>query len=288
MLTQNTSNATLKEANTNNDKMSGASKPKVPAWKLRREQMRKNNTPPTALYVSNNDELGGTRSFSSRRSKLDNDDNGSLASAGSTRSSTSCFSRSSAYSRTSRCSSNASVHSSRSFRAVSRVPGALTNIPVVSRVPGPNSSSRSSRSVPVVSRVPGSASSCYSNRSIPLVSRVPGGLDPSVPPAFRQAMRGQRNYLGSVASHSRTDACSTANTLNSDCSSLDSDDDSFDDESSFASLDSDADEEDDAYQQSRNQMASLKINSKSPRSKKSRFRKKTTGVHGQLLGLIAE
>jgi hypothetical protein len=101
-------------------------------------------------------------------------------------------------------------------------------------------------------------------------------------------MRSHKNFLGSVASHSRNDACSTGNTLNSDWSSLDSDDDSFDEESSFASLDSDADEDDDAYQQSRNQMASLKIDSKSPRSKKSRFRKKTTGVHGQLLGLIAE
>jgi len=147
MLTQTKSNETLKEPNTNNDKMSGSSKPKVPAWKLRREQMRKGN-PPAALY---NDELGGGRSFGSRRSKVDNDDNGSLASAGSTRSSTSCFSKSSAYSRTSRtsrCSSNASVHSSRSFRSVSRVPAVSTK-----------TSNISSRGFQAVSRVPGSSSS---------------------------------------------------------------------------------------------------------------------------------
>ncbi len=80
----------------------------------------------------------------------------------------------------------------------------------------------------------------------------------------------------------------------SDLSSLDSDDENndFDDEDSFASVDSKADEEDDdAYQLSRNQMARFEIdNMPRPRDRrpKSRFQKKTTGVHGTPLGLIAE
>jgi len=239
--------------------------PKIPAWKLRQEQLRKSRgAPPTALYVNNdsvNEELGSSRSSRSSRGSYQQRkfgcDTGSITSASSTRS-TSSMSMSSRSTR-----SNSSIYSSRS---------------------------RSSNA------------SQHVSRSIRPVSRVPGGLDPTLPPAFRAAFKREqqlreknnRNCLASsVASHSRTDACSTTGqTVGSDISSLDSEDDNdFDDEDSFASIDSDADEEDDAYLVSRNQMARFTIETKQrPRDRKkvSRFQKKTTGVHGTPLGLIAE
>jgi len=246
------------------DNMSTASNtdtPKIPAWKLRRQQLQQNREVPVALYAAN-DELGGSRSSRSsrgssqqmRKGRYNFSDTGSIASAGSTRSTSSMSSR-----------STSSFYSSRS---------------------------RSSNA------------SCHVSRSIRPVSRVPDGLDPSLPPAFRAALKLQQQQrekknvnclASSVASHSRTDACSTsAQEYASDLSSLDSDDENndFDDEDSFADVDSNADEEDDdAYQLSRNQMARFRIeNMPQPRDRrpKSRFQKKTTGVHGTPLGLIAE
>jgi len=75
--------------------------------------------------------------------------------------------------------------------------------------------------------------------------------------------------------------------------------DSFDGEDSFASLDSDADEDDEAYRESRNQMARLEIEKQKQvqdprrggirgRTAESRFRKTSLGVHGTPLGFIAE
>mmetsp|Transcript_6759 Transcript_6759/g.13936 ORF Transcript_6759/g.13936 Transcript_6759/m.13936 type:complete len:244 (+) Transcript_6759:127-858(+) len=235
---------------------------KIPAWKLRRQLIQQKAEVPTALRVNTNDELGGNRSVSSRSSRgsfqkpaRTFSDTGSIASAGSTRSTTSMSSFSSNYSQRSRSSQP----------------------------------------------------SCHVRRTIRPVSRVPDGLDPSVPPAFRAALKLQQQQrekknshvlASSVASHSRTDACSTTGqSYDSDLSSLDSDDDKdFDDEDSFASVDSKADEEDDdAYQMSRNQMAQFRIENMptlSPllrdRRPKSRFQKKTRGVHGTPLGLIAE
>lgn len=257
--------------------------PKVPAWKLRRELMRKNNAVPTALYVKDraNEELGGTRSWSSNRASRKFDDSGSLASVesntGSTRSTSSWstnYSQRSSYSQ----------RSTRSQRSASSAP-----------------SCHVSRHIRPVSRVPGSSSSSVGPS---LVSRVPGSLDPSLPPAFRAAFRREqekkqqnnKNYLGSVASHSRTDG---QGSIASDLSSLDSgdEDNDFDDQSSFASIDSDADEEDDAYLEFRNQMARVTIETSmmkklesgaKRRRPKSRFQKKTTGVHSMPLGLIAE
>ena len=230
---------------------------KVPAWKLRQQELRKNKDVPVALYV--NDELGGSRSSRSTRSRRFGCDTSSIASASTTQSNSSM----SMSSRSTR--SNSSLYSSRS---------------------------RSSNA------------SQHVRRTIRPVSRVPGGLDPSLPPAFRAAFKREQQHrernntsclASSVASHSRTDACSTAaNSFGSDLSSLDSDDDDndFDDEDSFASVDSNADqEEDDAYLVSRNQMARFTIETKQkPRNRKkvSRFQKKTTGVHGTPLGLIAE
>ena len=238
--------------------MAESSAPKIPAWKLRQQELRRNRgvRPPTSLFSNEsvNDELGGSRSSrASYQQKKYGSDMDSLTSSTSlmSLSTRSTRSNSSAYSSRSR-NSNASHHVSRTIRPV---------------------------------------------------SRVPGGLDPSIPPAFRTAFKREQQrreksnfncLASSVASHSRQDACSTAGqSILSDLSSLDSDDDDndFDDEDSFASIDSNADEEDDAYMVSRNQMARMTIEtSRRPRDRKkvSRFQKKTTGVHGTPLGLIAE
>lgn len=239
--------------------MADSSTPKIPAWKLRQQELRKNRgaRPPAALY-SVNDELGGSRASSSRASRRPlqqkyGSDGESVTSSTSMMSSLS--------SRSTR--SNISTYSSRSRNS---------NV-------------------------------SHHVRTIPTVSRVPDGLDPTLPPAFRAAFKREQlrrektnaNCLASsVASHSRQDARSTSGeSFLSDLSSLDSDDDDndFDDEDSFASIDSNADEEDDAYMVSRNQMARMTIEtSRRPRDRKkvSRFQKKTTGVHGTPLGLIAE
>lgn len=241
--------------------MADASAPRIPAWKLRQQELRKNRgvRPPTTLYANDsvNDELGGSRaSRGSYHQKKYSSDVDSLTS------STSMMSLSSRSTRSTR--SNNSVYSSRSRN---------------------------------------SNASHHVSRTIRPVSRVPGGLDPSLPPAFRTAFKREQQIreksnanclASSVASHSRQDACSTAGqSILSDLSSLDSDDhdNDFDDEDSFASIDSNADEEDDAYMVSRNQMARMTVEtSRRPRDRKkvSRFQKKTTGVHGTPLGLIAE
>lgn len=235
---------------------------KIPAWKLRQQQLRQrqNNVPVPPCGFSNdvNDELGSSRS--SRASSRSGQrrfgcDTGSIASAGSTRSTSSLSTRSissnsSFYSSRSR-SSNASQHTRRTIRPVSRVPGGL-------------------------------------DPSLPPAFRAAFKREQ------QHREKNNTNCLASsVASHSRQDACSTAS-FGSDLSSLDSEDEGndFDDEDSFASIDSNADEEeDDAYLVSRNQMARFTIETKQrPRDRKkvSRFQKKNTGVHGTPLGLIAE
>jgi len=252
------------------DKMGGSSNVKVPAWKLRQQQRQRDN----ALLVKRatddlggprrprgSDELGGKSNGTGRvpawklreqmksgRRDNDLDDSSSVASASSTRST---------YSRT----STSSTPSSKA-RAVSMVPD-----------------------------------------------------DPNLPPAFRTMNKinqrkriddfnslcsvHSRSVTGSRAGGSRMDrsaAHSYANSYGSNDSfeflESDSDDDSLSG-GSFASLDSDADEDDEAYRESRNQMARLQIEKQkqsldSKRVGKSRFKKKSTGVHGTTLDFIAE
>lgn len=296
MLRDPTDNMSSTTPRTRTTAFNNEDTPKIPAWKLRRQQLQQNREVPVALYV--NDELGSSRSSRSnrgssslqeqqqkfRKGRYNNNnynynyncsDTGSIASAGSTRSTSSL-------STTSTRSTTSSFYSSRSNK------------------------SRSSNA------------SCHISRTIRPVSRVPGGFDPLVPPAFRAAQKWEQQQhekknhnclASSVASHARTDATTTS--INgggsSDLSSLEDnsdndfdDDDDFDDENSFASIGSNADEEDDdAYQVSRNQMAQFTIENMPQRRrgdrqllplrpKKSRFQTKTTGVHGTPLGLIAE
>jgi hypothetical protein len=237
------------------EKMAGSSTAKVPAWKLRQQQRQ--NAIPERKALSEDDDLGGTRSSLSRggdelggaktrlpawklrelskkgRGGSFDDDSSSVVSSGSARSS---FSRGSV-------SSNASCHPS---RAVSRVPD------------DPN-------------------------------------LPPAFRLAARKKNPDDFLSLTSVHSRSRTDACSrtTANSYGSasfEYLDSDDDDDSFDDQDSFASLDSDADEDDEAYRESKNQLARLKIQQQrqhldSKRGGKSRFKKKTMGT---TLDFIAE
>jgi len=242
------------------DNMGGSFTAKVPAWKLRRQQHRLNNKQSS---LQRNDELGGSR-FHARRPRGDNE--------------------------LDRKRDGSSAIPAWKLRERYKTEGG-SNLDDNSSVV----SSDSTRSTYSRSSVPSQGS-----RKIRPVSRVPE--DPSLPPAFRAAARQQRRKnpddffsLSSVHSRSRTDACSTANSFGSDSFEfLDSDDnDSFDGENSFASLDSDADEDDDAYRESRNQMARLKIEKQkqsqdAKRVGVSRFKKKTTGVHGTPLDFIAE
>jgi len=173
-----------------------------------------------------------------------------------------------------------------------------------------HSSSTGSSSMASLQSMTSSNISSHPSRSIRSVSRVPGGIDPSLPPAFRAAFQKQQgrktsedNFLSLSSVHSRTTACSRANSYGSDSfGSLDddSDENSFDGEDSFASLDSDADEDDEAYRESRNQMARLEIEKQKQAqdakrvgtrrtgTSESRFKKKSMGVHGTPLGFIAE
>ena len=263
------------------DKMGGSSTEKVPAWKLR-QQHKEKRKPPSG--VDANDELASVRSSNSsqRRPKNDLDrSNSSRQRANDELNGTNSSSGSMpAWKlREQEKSRRAGVHNFDDNRSVVSM-----------------NSIRSTNSY--TSFHSRSSVSSHPSRSVRAVSRVPGAPDPSLPPAFRAAFTKQQERkkntddflsLSSIHSRSRTDACSTlANTIGSD-SSL-SDDGSFGDADSFASLDSDADEDDEAYRESRNQMRRLNIEQQDTKrgGKTSRFKKKTKGVHGTTLDLIAE
>jgi len=277
--------------------MGGSSTERVPAWKLRQQQQRQNRKPPSRVDVS--DELGGTRASnaSQRRSKNDLD----MSNSSRQRKSKNDLDVSNSSRQRANDELNGTNSSSRSEPAwklrekekAQRV--GLRNFDDSTSVVSMNSMRSTNSHTSFYSR---SSVSSHPSRSVRAVSRVPGAPDPSLPPAFRAAFGKQQQRkkstddflsLSSIHSRSRTDACSTlANTLGSDSSI--SDDGSFDDEDSFASLDSDADKDDEAYRESRNQMARLSIEKQDTKrvGKTSRFKKKTTGVHGTTLDFIAE
>jgi hypothetical protein len=134
-------------------------------------------------------------------------------------------------------------------------------------------------------------------------SRNQGVIDPSLPPAFRVALRVEQqrrriknqkddgSCLGSVASHCSTTANSTC-----DWESLkdgsDSDDSSIDSADSFAAMDSDDDSDDEAVIQSRTQLAKQELemkNANKRRGRNSRFKSKSLSLgNSQPLGLIVE
>jgi len=255
------------------DELGGTSVARVPAWK-KREQQRKNNKPPSALNVNDelggtrprrnrNDELGGTRSLRNNGDELGGTKTGGKAKLPAWKIREQMKKESSL---------NSSLNSSLDISC---------NFNDSSSTCTTTESSDSS----VVSR--SSASSNFSShptRTIRSVSRVPGP-DPSLPPAFRAEFEKQRrrkkssdSFISLSSVHSRTTAASKADSFGSDSfGSLDSDECSFDGEDSFASLDSDADEDDDAYRESRNQLARLEIEKRSQESKRpggSRFKKK--------------
>jgi len=256
------------------DELGGTSTARVPAWKLRQQQ-RQNSRPPPALNAKHNDELGGTRSSDMDSTRRTN--NGEL---GGTARVPAWKLREQMKTGKHNFDDSNSTHS-------------------VSTASSTGSSSFNSH------QSTSSNISGHPSRTILPVSRVPGAVDPSLPPAFRAAFNKQQqrkndvdnfNSLSSV--HSRSTAgCSKTNSYGSEDSfgSLDSDDNSFNGEDSFASLDSDADEDDEAYRESRNQMARLEIEKqKQAQDAKrvgigtSRFKKKSIGVHGTPLDFIAE
>lgn len=253
------------------DELGGTSVARVPAWK-KREQQRKNKKPPSALNV--NDELGGTRSRRNNDDELGGTKTGGKAKLPAWKIREQMKKES---------SHNRSLDISCNFNDSSST-----------------CTTTESSDSSVVSR--SSASSNFSShptRTIRSVSRVPGP-DPSLPPAFRAEFEKQQrrkkssdSYISLSSVHSRTTAASNADSFGSDSfGSLDSDECSFDGEDSFASLDSDADEDDDAYRESRNQLARLEIEKRSQESKRpggSRFKKKKKALgFGTPLGLIAE
>lgn len=253
------------------DELGGTSVARVPAWK-KRELQRKNNKPPSALNV--NDELGGTRS------RRNNDDElGGTKTGG-----------------------KAKLPAWKIREQMKRESSHTSSLDISCNFNDSSSTCTTTESSDssVVSR--SSASSNFSShptRTIRSVSRVPGP-DPNLPPAFRPEFEKQQrrkkssdSYISLNSVHSRTTAASKADSFGSDSfGSLDSDECSFDGEDSFASLDSDADEDDDAYRESRNQLARLEIEKRSQESKRpggSRLKKKKKALgFGTPLGLIAE
>jgi len=171
----------------------------------------------------------------------------------------------------------------------------MTTTPRYSNTSSNNSSSNMSLSSN--STLSSNASSHVSRHSLAFKRRGP--LDPSLPPAFRAAALrqdpsfpgvphddGLSTLGGSVTSNDKF-LCGDDSAAHDD-----SDDDSdLSDCDSFASLDSDADDDDEAYSASRNQMArSLVADRPQRRSKhKSRFHSgNSKGVHGIPLFIIAE
>jgi len=257
------------------DKMGLSSNAKVPAWKLRQQQRQRQNG--VSLFKSSNDDLGGPRrptkasdelggktngsggsgkipawklreQYKSGNRNNDLDDSSSVASGRSTEST---------YSRTS-----ASTTPSSKARAVSMVPDD-PNLPPAFRTMNKLNQRK---------RVDEFNSLCsVHSRSVP-GSRAGSRME------ARSATHSYANSYGSTESFEFLES--------------DSDDDSLSG-GSFASLDSDADEDDEAYRESRNQMARLRIEKQkqpldSKRVGKSRFKKKSTGVHGTTLDFIAE
>jgi hypothetical protein len=304
----------MTDVSSKNDELGGI-KPKVPAWKLRQQQRA--NYKPTSTTRNdnnnnnNNDELGGTKAI---RRRSNNDALG--------------VTRSSADINTSRRRSNEdelgstsspTIHNKNGIGAPARVPAWKLREQMKQRDHNFNDLSNHSNSSTGSSSMgsfqsPNPASSNHSNhpsRSFRPVSRVPGAVDPLLPPAFRPASQKSQDrkktgddFLSMDSVHSRTTACSKTNSYGSDSfGSLDDSDsdgtDSFDGEDSFASLGSDADEDDEAYRESRNQMARLEIEKQKQvqdakrggirgRTAESRFKKKSLGVHGTPLDFIAE
>jgi hypothetical protein len=211
--------------------MNGVGAPaRVPAWKLR-EQMKQRD--------HNFNDKSSHSSTSTGSSSM-----GSLQS-----------------SNTNPASSNHSNHPSRSFRPVSRVPGAVDPLlPPAFRPSVQKPLDRKKTGDDVLSM-----SSVHSRTT-----------------AWSRTNSYGSDSFGSLGDDSDSDGT-----------------DSFDGEDSFASLDSDADEDDEAYRESRNQMARLEIEKQKQaqvakrggirgRSSESRFKKKSLGVHGTPLGFIAE
>lgn len=152
-------------------------------------------------------------------------------------------------------------------------------------------------------------SSRYSQLSSGSADTTNGVLDPSLPPAFRVALRIEQqrrrsknqkddnSCLGSVASHCST----TANSTSCDWESLkddsDDDDSSIDSADSFAAMDSDDDDDDDSIRIARTQLAKQELEMKAANKRRggrgnSRFKslsmEKSRGVLGTPLGLIVE
>jgi hypothetical protein len=158
-----------------------------------------------------------------------------------------------------------------------------------------------------------SSISSHPSRSVRPVSMTPrslpgfrGGLDdPGLPPAFRAAFSTQQRQrkhnkdaddfmsLESVHSGKNSLVARTPTTANLDSDSFDSDNDSFDGHDSFASLGEES-EDDEAYRESKNQLARQELEGQKARaaSKRggmdSRFKKIAKGVHGTPLDFIAE
>ncbi len=240
------------------DNMGGSTNERVPAWKLRQQERRQHQQQQIPNGLNNGDGLGGPR-----RPRGGDGPNGTTTS------------RVPAWKLREQMKRKGGSTSSGSFDELSVSSG----------------NSRFSR---------GSATSTTSSQPR-AVSMVPE--DPNLPPAFRainqlqDRKRDDFNSLCSVHSRSVTSR-SRANgsrlenrsATNSYAKShgdhdafefLESESDdssSFDEEGSFASLGSDADEDDEAYRQSRNQMARLTIETQkqskdSKRVGKSRFKK---------------
>ena len=136
-----------------------------------------------------------------------------------------------------------------------------------------------------------------------------GAMDPSLPPAFRAAFKSQRkkevdDFMSLDSVHTSTSQNSTSKkTLltsgmtatptsnDSDNSSLDDSESTFDGHDSFASLGEDSDD-DEAYREGRNQIAKQTVECSRPtasrglKSNDLRFRK--GGVHGTPLNFIPE
>lgn len=225
--------------------MGGSNNERVPAWKLRQQERRQQQQRQTKNGQRNGDELGGPMRPRGG-GDLDSKPNGTTTS------------RVPAWKLREQMKRRGGSTSSGSFDELSVASG----------------NSRFSR---------GSASSTASSQRR-AVSMVPD--DPTLPPAFkaiRQLQERKRDDFNSLCSvHSRSvTSRSRANSSRANGSPrtattsyvstygdhdafefLESDSDetsSFDEEGSFASLGSDADEDDEAYRQSKNQMARLTI-----------------------------
>ena len=246
--------------------MGGSTNERVPAWKLRQQQRQRQVKNDLSVSLKNGDELGGPRR--PRGGDLDQKPNGTTRVP-------------------------AWKLREQMKRKGGSTGGSFDELSVAS---GDSRFSYQSRAT---------VTSTTSSQQR-AVSMVPE--DPNLPPAFRAINKLQarkRNDFNSLCSvHSRSvtsrsrangsriDGRSAANSYAKSYGDhhafefLESESDessSFDGEGSFASLDSDADEDDEAYRQSRNQMARMTIETQkqpkdSKRGGKSRFKKMGTSL----------